>query len=118
MCIPVFPKALFFFAPHIQYTAFWGLTIVAYELYNERELKRILALFSVIHMNLAVITLFSLTAEGLLSSITVIFGHGITSFGLFYLFGVLVAKKKARLLEAYGPSLRNPRFASVLGSTC
>jgi len=64
----------------------------------QTDLKKIVALSSIIHMNYIVIGLFSLDAKATVASIIYMFSHAFVSSGLFYLIGLIYENTGTRYL--------------------
>ena len=80
---------------------------------RQSDLKRIIAYSSIAHMNLALLGLFSGTAEGIVGGIYLMYSHGIISAALFYCVGVLYDRHHTRLLRHFsGLALVMPLFCA------
>lgn len=62
----------------------------------QTDLKKIIALSSVIHMNYIVIGLFSLDSKSIVASLIYMFSHAFVSSGLFYLVGFIYENSATR----------------------
>lgn len=67
----------------------------------QADIKRFIAYLSILHINIALIGVYTLTKIGGIGGATIIFSHGIISAGLFYLVGVLYVRFSTRLFEYY-----------------
>lgn len=65
------------------------------------DLKRVVAYSSVAHMGLVVLGLFSLTSEGEIGGIYLMFAHGLVSPGLFIAVTCLYDRYNTRLIRYY-----------------
>lgn len=65
-------------------------------------MKKIIAYSSVVHMNFALLGLFSLSLQGILGSIILMISHGFVSAGLFLSVGVLYDRYHTRILKYFG----------------
>jgi NADH:ubiquinone oxidoreductase subunit 4 (subunit M) len=100
--IPIFPYAYVYFMP-LMYTL--GVVSILYAsliTIRQIDLKKIIAYSSVAHMNLGTIGIFSLNLQGLQGSIFLMVSHGVVSSALFFLVGMLYARKSSKLLPYYG----------------
>lgn len=77
-----------------------GILIITVSLFRYFDLKKIIALSSIIHLNTAFISLFSLSTIGLLGSIIISLSHSITSIALFLFTGLLINKSCSRYIES------------------
>jgi len=77
-----------------------GILIITCSLFRYFDLKKIIALSSIIHLNTALISLFSLSSSGLLASIIISFSHSLSSVALFLFTGLLINKTYSRYLDS------------------
>lgn len=68
---------------------------------RQLDLKRIIAYSSIIHMNLALIGLFTINFYSLLGSIYILLSHGLVSSGLFICIGFLYERYHQRIMLYY-----------------
>lgn len=66
------------------------------------DIKRIIAYSSIAHMNYGLLGLFSLNFTGLISSVSLMVGHGLVAAGLFTLAGLVYDRTRTRLIFDYG----------------
>jgi NADH-quinone oxidoreductase subunit M len=101
LLIPVFPQACIYFAPFV---AVWGTIGVLYSTFitlKQIDIKRIIAYSSVAHINIALVSVFTLNDLGVIASVFVIISHGIISSALFFLIGFLYQRFHQRLVFYY-----------------
>jgi len=98
----LFPIATKFFAPYIAALATVGVIYSSLITLRQIDMKRIIAYSSVAHMNMAMVSLCSLNAIGLYSSIYLMISHGFIASGLFFLVGFLYNRFHVRLVYYYG----------------
>jgi len=72
----------------------------------QTDLKKIVALSSIIHMNYIVIGLFSLDAKATVASIIYMFSHAFVSSGLFYLIGLIYENTGTRDLLNFSNKIK------------
>ena len=65
------------------------------------DLKRVVAYSSVAHMGVVVLGLFSLTSEGEIGGVYLMFAHGLVSPGLFIAVTCLYDRYNTRLIRYY-----------------
>jgi len=65
---------------------------------NQIDIKKIIAYSSISHMNFSLIGFFSFSILGLAGSFLMMFGHALTSAGLFFGIGAIYDRYKTRLL--------------------
>jgi NADH:ubiquinone oxidoreductase subunit 4 (subunit M) len=68
---------------------------------RQTDMKRIIAYASVAHMNLTLVGLFSLTAQGVEGSLLQMLSHGLVSGALFLCVGVLYDRYHSRMVKYY-----------------
>ena len=69
---------------------------------RQTDLKRIIAYSSVAHMNLVMVGLFTLNAQGIEGAILQQLSHGLVSGALFLCIGVIYDRHHTRLIKYYG----------------
>ena len=75
------------------------------------DLKKIIALSSIIHMNYIIVSLFSLKTKLVFASLLYMFSHAFISSGLFYMIGILYENNSTRNLSNFSKSLNyNSKF--------
>ncbi len=113
--IPLFPFGNHFFWPLICLITFFSITYGSLSAISQIDLKKVIAYSSVVHMNFAVLGLFTLNIYGHVGSIFLMLAHGITSAGLFLSVGVLYDRYHTRTLLYYsGLALVMPLFSVFL----
>lgn len=90
----------------------WGCGVIL----TLTDIKRVIAFSSIIHMNLAVIGIFSLNYYGYLGALAVMIAHGLCSAGLFMCIGMLYIRYHTRVLPTLtGLAKVMPLFALIFG---
>lgn len=90
----------------------WGCGVIL----TLTDIKRVIAFSSIIHMNLAVLGIFSLNYYGYMGSMAVMIAHGLCSAGLFMCIGMLYIRYHTRVLPTLtGLAKVMPVFALVFG---
>ena len=64
-------------------------------------IKKIIAFSSIIHLNIALITIYSLNYSGILCSIIISLSHSLSSISLSLLTGLLINKTYSRYLDSF-----------------
>jgi len=100
--IPLFPYANDFFKPLVFVICLMGVIFGSFATIRQTDLKKIIAYSSVVHMNFAIIGLFTNSLEGIQGSIFLMLSHGIISAALFFCIGVLYDRYHTRILYYYG----------------
>ena len=77
-----------------------GIIIVCCSCFRYFDLKKIIALSSIIHLNTAFISIYSLSSIGILSTIIISLSHSISSITLFLLTGLVINKTYSRYLDS------------------
>ena len=98
----LFPVATKFFAPYVAAIATVGVIYASLITLRQIDMKRIIAYSSVAHMNMAMVSLCSLNAMGVYSSIYLMLSHGLIASGLFFLVGFLYNRFHVRSVYYYG----------------
>jgi len=110
--LPVFPSATLYFRPLVLVLCLTGALYAACVAIVQVDIKKIVAYSSVSHMNFAVLSIFTLTPEGIMGGLILLLAHGFTSAALFYLVGIFYRRFHTRLLKYYsGLVLIMPFFA-------
>jgi NADH-quinone oxidoreductase subunit M len=99
---PVIPGACIEFAPVVYLIGSISIIYASLAILRQVDLKKIIAYSSIIHMNYALIGLFSFDLYGVLGSIFLMINHGIVSSGLFFSVGMLYERYHSRLILYYG----------------
>lgn len=81
----------------------------------ETDAKRLIAYTSIAHMGLVTIGLFTMDSLTFTGALLLIFGHAVTSTGLFYLIGILYDRFHTRDLTTFGGLVQlMPLFCTML----
>lgn len=99
--IPLFYNLLVYYSPIIYTIGIYSMLHVSIIIMRQLDLKRIIAYSSIIHMNLALVGLFTINFYSLLGSIYVLISHGLVSSGLFICVGFLYERYHQRILFYY-----------------
>jgi len=70
----------------------------SYFRYN--DLKKIIALSSILHMNIGFISIISLNSSGIYCNIILSIAHACSSVGLFLMVGVIINRTYSRLIDS------------------
>lgn len=100
--MPLFPYETLYFTPLVFTLALLGVIYSACATIRQVDLKKIIAYSSVVHMNFAMLGLFSLNIQGIVGCLFSMVSHGIVASGLFFLVGVLYDRYGTRLIKYYG----------------
>lgn len=92
LLIPLFPEATKFFTPLVLVLGALSIIYISFSILRQVDLKKIIAMSSVIHCSFALCAIFSGTKEGILGAIFFLFLHGIVSGGLFICSGFLYSR--------------------------
>ena len=113
--IALFPYANSFFSPLVIVICLFGVIYGSFGTIRQVDLKKIIAYSSVVHMNFAIIGLFSKNLEGLQGSFFLMISHGIISGALFLCIGILYDRYHTRILYYYGGLVNvMPIFSIIL----
>jgi proton-translocating NADH-quinone oxidoreductase chain M len=92
----LFPLGTLYFTPLIQTLAILSSLYCSLNALRQKDLKKIVALSSIVHMNISVIGLYTLKLESIVGSLFSSVTHGIISPALFFLVGVIYDRFKTR----------------------
>jgi len=111
----VWPLGTQYFTPLILMLATISVVYTTFVIWRQVDLKKIIAYFSVSHMNLAVLGLFSGTVQGVHGCLMLFITHGIVSSGLFIAIGLLYQYYHSRLVCDYrGLSTNYPLLSGAV----
>lgn len=100
--IPLFPYGMLYFTPLVFTLCVISIIYASATTIRQIDLKKIIAYSSVVHMNFALLGLFTNTTYGIEGSLFFMLGHGIVSSGLFLCVGVLYDRYHTRNILYYG----------------
>lgn len=100
--MPLFPYATNYFTPLVYTFACIAIVYTSLTAIRQTDLKRIIAYSSVAHMNLVMVGLFTLNAQGIEGAILQQLSHGLVSGALFLCIGVIYDRHHTRLIKYYG----------------
>ena len=110
--MPLFPYATNYFTPLVYTFACVAIVYTSLTAIRQTDLKRIIAYSSVAHMNLVMVGLFTLNAQGLEGAILQQLSHGLVSGALFLCVGVVYDRHKTRIIKYYsGLTVKMPLFS-------
>jgi NADH:ubiquinone oxidoreductase subunit 4 (subunit M) len=98
----LFPYGLIYYTPLVFTIALISIIYGSFATIRQIDLKKIIAYSSIVHMNFALLGLFTNDIEGLQGSLYIMLSHGIVSSALFLCIGILYDKYKTRLITYYG----------------
>ncbi len=97
-----FPYGLIYYTPLVFTIALISIIYGSFATIRQIDLKKIIAYSSIVHMNFALLGLFTNDLEGIQGSLYIMLSHGIVSSALFFCIGILYDKYKTRLIFYYG----------------
>ena len=77
-----------------------GIIIINCSYYRYFDLKKIIALSSILHLNLTFYSMLSLNSSGIFCAIIISISHALSSIGLFLFIGLIINKTNTRLLDS------------------
>lgn len=98
----LFPYGLIYYTPLVFTIALISIIYGSFATIRQIDLKKIIAYSSIVHMNFALLGLFTNDIEGIQGSLYIMLSHGIVSSALFLCIGILYDKYKTRLITYYG----------------
>jgi NADH-quinone oxidoreductase subunit M len=120
--LQLFPAATAWAAPAIAVLAVIGILYAAAVAYTQTDMKRLLAYASVSHLGFIVLGIFAFNTEGISGAVLQMVNSGITTSALFFIVGMLYARRGSRALGAFGgvwkaaPVLGTLTLVMVLGT--
>ncbi len=114
-CYGLFPEAAYEFGFIIGLLGVISIIYGGLNAMAQRDLKKLIAYSSVSHMGFVLLGLATLTEEGLLGAMFMMFSHGLTSSASFLIAGVIYDRTGDRLIENYsGLASQLPRFTFLV----
>ncbi|MFO7168645.1 MAG: NADH-quinone oxidoreductase subunit M [Chloroflexota bacterium] len=120
--LQLFPAAAVWAAPAIAVLAVIGILYAAAIAYAQTDLKRLLAYVSISHLGFIVLGIFAFNAIGISGAVLQMVNSGITTGALFFIVGMLYARRGERAVWAFGglwkaaPVLGTLALVMVLGT--
>jgi NADH:ubiquinone oxidoreductase subunit 4 (subunit M) len=78
-----------------------GLIIISCSCFRFMDLKKIIALSSILHLNLTLVSIYSCSSIGLFCGIITSISHGYSSLSLFLFAGCLINKTYSRYIDSF-----------------
>jgi len=100
--MPLFPAGTVFFTPLVYTMAAIAVIYTSLTAIRQSDMKRIIAYASVAHMNVILVGMFALNAQGIEGAIIQQLSHGLVSSALFLGVGVLYDRHHSRFVKYYG----------------
>ena len=100
--MPLFPVGTIFFTPLVYTMAAIAVIYTSLTAIRQSDMKRIIAYASVAHMNVIIVGMFALNAQGIEGAIIQQLSHGLVSSALFLGVGVLYDRHHSRFVKYYG----------------
>jgi len=100
--MPLFPIGTVYFTPLVYAMAAIAVVYTSLTAIRQSDMKRIIAYASVAHMNVILVGMFALNANGLEGAMIQQLSHGLVSSALFLGVGVLYDRHHSRLVKYYG----------------
>ena len=100
--MPLFPAGTIFFTPLVYTMAAVAVIYTSLTAIRQSDMKRIIAYASVAHMNVILVGMFALNAQGIEGAIIQQLSHGLVASALFLGVGVLYDRHHSRFVKYYG----------------
>jgi proton-translocating NADH-quinone oxidoreductase chain M len=100
--MPLFPIGNLYFTPLVYTMASIAIVYTSLTAVRQSDIKRIVAYASVAHMNVILVGMFALNANGLEGAMIQQLSHGLVASALFLGVGVLYDRHHSRLVKYYG----------------
>ncbi len=101
-CLPLFPDASREFGPYILALCVIGILYGALLAMGQNDLKRLVSYTSVAHFGFIGLGIFAFTSQGGSGAVLYMVNHGLSTGALFLIVGFLIARRRTRLISAYG----------------
>jgi len=113
---PLFPSAVFDFAPLMLGLAVAGIIYGSLVAMVQQDLKKLVAYSSVAHLGFVMLGMFALNVQGMNGSVLQMVNHGLSTGALFLLVGMLYERRHTRMIADFGGVARPmPVFAFFFG---
>ena len=113
--MPLFPIGTLYFTPLVYAMAAIAVVYTSLTAIRQSDIKRIIAYASVAHMNVILVGMFALNANGLEGAMIQQLSHGLVASALFLGVGVLYDRHHSRLVKYYGGMAHvMPLFVMIL----
>ena len=112
--VPMIPDATAHFTPLIFFLSLVAFIYTALVALVQHDMKKMIAYFSVAHMGIVTLGIFSLTPQGMQGAIFQMISHGLVSGALFMAVGVVYDRLHTRDIDAYGNLAKNMPFYSAV----
>jgi len=113
-CIPLFPEASRFYSPFVLTLSLIALIYTSLTTLRQVDLKKIIAYSSIAHMNMIMLSLFSLNECGSMAAMFMMLSHGVVSPALFLCVGVLYDRYHTKLLKYLGGTANTMPLFSIM----
>ena len=112
--MPLFPEAVFSFAPLILILSIVGIIYGALVSMVQTDVKKLVAFSSVSHLGFVMLGLFALTPQSVQGANLQIINHGISTGALFLLVGMIYERRHTRKISDFGGLAKvQPWFATL-----
>ncbi len=99
---PLFPTVAKEWATVLAVLAVIGIVYGALMCLAQRDIKKLIAYSSVSHLGFVMLGMIAMTAEGATGAAYQMLNHGVSTGGLFLLFGLIYDRRHSRLMADYG----------------
>ena len=99
--MPLFPVATIYFTPLVYTMAAIAVIYTSLTAIRQTDMKRIIAYASVAHMNVILIGMFALNAQGIEGALVQMISHGFVASALFLCVGVVYDRHHSRMVKYY-----------------
>ena len=114
--LPLFPTAVFAFAPWMMGISVVGIIYGSLIAMVQADIKKLVAYSSVAHLGFVMLGIFAVNVQGVTGSVLQMVNHGLSTSALFMLVGMLYERRHTRLIADFGGVARPmPVFACFFG---
>jgi NADH-quinone oxidoreductase subunit M len=110
---PILPLAVKEFAPYVIWLAIGGLIYASLIAIQQKNIKTLFAYSSMAHLGLAVAAIFTLQSIAIQGALLLMFSHGLTIIGLFFVADIFKTRTNSQWLNDLGGiRAKAPAFAA------
>ncbi len=117
--MPMFPDAVYAFAPYIAVLSIIGIFYGAVIAYVQTDIKKLVAYSSVSHLGFVTLGLFSMSETAIAGAMFQNLAHGVATGGLFLGIGMIYERRHTRELADFGGLAKQlPVFSTMFLIIC
>lgn len=102
LLLPMFPKAMFLFAPYMVFISAIAVIYASFVALYQTDMKKMIAYSSIAHMGYVTGGIFSFSVQSISGAIFQMISHGVISAALFLIVGMLYERGHTKEVAKYG----------------